>query len=83
MMNGLLALMAFTFVPEPIEGVPVQMFGPERVTDFHKVGPSPEHVRLRDDWKADDAGRRMTCTIRGQAPPCSRSPLRLFLRTRS
>ena len=47
------------YVPEPTNGVPVAMFEPERVTDLHKVGPSPEHVRLRDDWRAEDASRQM------------------------
>lgn len=40
------------FVPEPEEGVPVQMFEPMRVTDLNRVGPRPEHVRLRDDCMA-------------------------------
>ena len=35
------------------------MFGPERVTDLLKVGPSPDRVRLRDDWREEDADRVM------------------------
>ena len=47
------------YIPEPSEGVPVHCFSPERITDLQRLLPAPEHVRLRDDWTAGDAGKNM------------------------
>ena len=47
------------FVPGPGEGVPLHLFGAERITDLHRLLPAPEHLRLRDDWTEPGADREM------------------------
>ena len=53
------------YMPDPEDGVPVHCFGPSRVTSIQRLHPAPEHIRLRDDWTADDASRELHYTWTG------------------
>ena len=45
------------YVPEPTADVSVHLFKDERMTDIRRGAPNPEHLRIRDNWKADYSNR--------------------------